>query len=619
MTYVKKRATADDQAFINRVWKFKMVRVTEFQATALTEALTTQCCLYNRALQFRNDAYVTQTRDALEHEASIKDQAPGPEMIADLDRLAQLYEADLARAIGKPSDAKGWEKKVDKIRVRIADTKLLATLAMDVSNVTLANVTLARIALWKREHPLPSLYDLKKELITKPRADGHPYLTRVSRRASTATLMRQEAAYQAQFRRLQAGENMGELQFKSRSRWNCLEYDAYDSCNRFTAADRDVTCDDCAGKGVFQITEGACQSCAGQGKINITHRRPCLKFLPKDEKARILAQHPIQHRLCPDCDGTGTRRQIPPALLPMLRWDDDNRRHILPPPGAYPCPLCAGKGVHSSKRCARFTLTDKVFEGKGTFPVKLYRPVPEGAAIRKLSVVRQPDGWYVALSLEIPFTMPPKRRGKPVGLDLGIQDLVTASDGRQWHVPGHMEIARAGVARLSRKIAGQVKGSASRRKRVRLLARDHHHVRNCRREWQFATAREIALSYPVINCEHVEPTDLMRRPAPIPSAGTFPGEVGAYAPNGAAAQSIVNMKFADAAIGAFQMRLQSACDRLGSTITFPAPDAQTCSACGATPTATRGRMFVCDRCGNTMTRQANAAENARQAGELVPG
>lgn len=625
MAYQKKRTTG----VINRVYKYKIAPNREHIA-ALEESLTTQCYLYNRYIGETQKAYDARQDNLKAYEAALDSRNIAPALIADLRRALGSITASLAKVLDAAVPVRGsaanFEKRREQNKKRleksVADIERFLRQANYTTDLLDANqgrpdefpsdiaaeIDKIRIAQWKREHPLPTEFDLKKALITQPRADGHPYLVKANYGVCAATLHRAALAQAAQLRRFEAGENMGDLHFKRPPRpgnqgqagvWNSLQFDSYGNGCKLTTGSREIICEECRGEGAFDVVSVPCPACQGKGA-----------------------------KKCPKCRGAGTVVHIPVQLRGLLggdagqRVEPDGSPKTTLRPGRYACPLCK-EGRDDTKRIllpGRRTVSYARIKlhGIGEIKVDWYRSLPDETAIRNMSVLRQADGWWVCLFVEIPFTPPAKRRGPAVGLDFGLREF-TASDGRRWAVPGHMDLAEASIAAKNRKLAGQKKGSWYRRQTRRQLAKAHLNVRRERLEWQRMTAKEIVTDYPVIQYEHLAVKKLTRRPAAIPAGDTFPGDAGAYEPNGAAAKSRVNKAFADVAIAAFVPILDSAAERFGATAIAVAPDAQTCCECGRTPTPTDGPQFVCDRCGNTISRRLNSAKNAAKAGQLVPG
>ena len=87
--------------------------------------------------------------------------------------------------------------------------------------------------------------------------------------------------------------------------------------------------------------------------------------------------------------------------------------------------------------------------------------------------------WWVSIQVEVHQTAP-EHTGHPVGVDVGIKDLAMDSDGQRYENQAPLRTQLRRVKRLQRVVSRRRKGSASRRKAVRKLARAHYRVA-CRR------------------------------------------------------------------------------------------------------------------------------------------
>jgi putative transposase len=97
-----------------------------------------------------------------------------------------------------------------------------------------------------------------------------------------------------------------------------------------------------------------------------------------------------------------------------------------------------------------------------------------------VSVIREADGrYYVSFVVEVaeqPLPLSPQE----VGVDLGLDRLVSTSAGEVVANPRHLRRRARTLARLQRVLARRQKGSANRRKAVRRVAVAHRKVREAR-------------------------------------------------------------------------------------------------------------------------------------------
>ena len=77
----------------------------------------------------------------------------------------------------------------------------------------------------------------------------------------------------------------------------------------------------------------------------------------------------------------------------------------------------------------------------------MHRPLPEGSVIKTCTISKKADGWYAALSLEVPATEKPVHKGEAVGVDVGLTSFVALSDGETTPAP---KLLRKSEKRLKR-------------------------------------------------------------------------------------------------------------------------------------------------------------------------
>lgn len=253
-----------------------------------------------------------------------------------------------------------------------------------------------------------------------------------------------------------------------------------------------------------------------------------------------------------------------------------------------------------------------ILQNIGSLKFLQYRDMPDDSAIRNLSITRTAGGWFVNLILEIPFIAPEKRQGEPVGIDMGLREFITASDGRKWKPSRYMLAMREKLANAQRALESKVKGSTRRRKAVRRVTKLHLRAQSQRKEWHRKIAKEIVLRYPVIAREELDIRSMIIRPDPIPG-----DQEGEFLPNGAAQMSNLHKLIADSGWGTFFMALDSAAERFGATVkTVPAAyTSQFCADCGTKQEppidVLRNKMFKCLGCGKSEDLHYNAARNIK--------
>ena len=96
----------------------------------------------------------------------------------------------------------------------------------------------------------------------------------------------------------------------------------------------------------------------------------------------------------------------------------------------------------------------------GTVKIKLHRPLPQGARIKTLSIMKEGTKWFASFSVEYDVSLKPPielkqlanlESLKAIGLDLGLIDYYYASDGTHVEVPKYFRKLEKRLRKLQRK------------------------------------------------------------------------------------------------------------------------------------------------------------------------
>jgi putative transposase len=111
------------------------------------------------------------------------------------------------------------------------------------------------------------------------------------------------------------------------------------------------------------------------------------------------------------------------------------------------------------------------------------RPLPEGATPSTVTVSQDAAGrWFVSLLCEDPGVQALPATDRVVGLDAGLDHLVTLSTGEKVTNPRHERKDRARLARAQRELSRKEKGSNNRAKARVKVARVHARIADRRRD-----------------------------------------------------------------------------------------------------------------------------------------
>ena len=229
----------------------------------------------------------------------------------------------------------------------------------------------------------------------------------------------------------------------------------------------------------------------------------------------------------------------------------------------------------------------------GRVSVHWSRPV-EGTA-KTVTISKEADGWYVAISCaDVPMKLV-LPTGQETGIDLGLESFATLANGQPIFTPRYYRKAEAYLRRCQRRVARRKKGSHRRRKAIVLLEKAHQHIRNQRRDFHHKAARKLVQEYDTIHHEDLRVANMVK--------------------NHLLAKSIQ-----DAGWGAFLAILAFKAVGAGKRVVAvnPAFTSQRCSGPGCGVIVQKGlsvRWHACPECGTSLHRDHNAAKNILRLGQ----
>lgn len=184
-----------------------------------------------------------------------------------------------------------------------------------------------------------------------------------------------------------------------------------------------------------------------------------------------------------------------------------------------------------------------------------------------------------------------------LGIDMGLAELVVASDGQRVSASRPLRRAMRRLARAQRILARRRKGSERRKRQAALVRRLHVRVRDCRLDLLHKTSRSLVDRASALVVEDLNVRGMM-------------------------ANRRLALSAADAGLGKLRQQLTYKLQRDGKTLVVADrffPSTQACSACGNVLTgesrlSLKQRTYRCDCCGHVMDRDLNAAHNLRRYG-----
>ncbi|MCX5317095.1 RNA-guided endonuclease TnpB family protein [Streptomyces sp. NBC_00154] len=226
------------------------------------------------------------------------------------------------------------------------------------------------------------------------------------------------------------------------------------------------------------------------------------------------------------------------------------------------------------------------------------RPLPEGAKPSTVTVSEDSAGrWFVSMLCDDLTVRPLSATDAAVGVDVGLNHLLTLSTGEKIANPRHERTDRARLARAQRTLARKAKGDGANRRKARLkVAKIHARIADRRRDGLHKLTTRLVRENQTIVIEDLTVRNMVK--------------------NRSLARAI-----SDAAWAEFRSLLEYKAQWYGREVIAVDrffPSSKLCSVCGTL----QGKMPLHVRtwtcaCGTRHDRDVNAARNLLAAGRAV--
>ncbi|GAA3352612.1 RNA-guided endonuclease TnpB family protein [Streptomyces antimycoticus] len=225
------------------------------------------------------------------------------------------------------------------------------------------------------------------------------------------------------------------------------------------------------------------------------------------------------------------------------------------------------------------------------------RPLPEGAAPSTVTVSQDAAGrWFVSFLVEDPTVEPLSATDTAIGIDVGLDHLLTLSTGEKVANPRYGRRDRVRLARAQRELSRKAKGSANRVKARLKVAPVHARITDRRRDHLHKLTTRLVRENQTLVIEDLTVRNMVR--------------------NRKLARAISDASWAE-----FRGMLEYKAAWYGREVIAVDrffPSSRLCSDCGTLQTKMplHVRTWTCD-CGVTHDRDVNAAKNLLAAGLAV--
>ena len=219
----------------------------------------------------------------------------------------------------------------------------------------------------------------------------------------------------------------------------------------------------------------------------------------------------------------------------------------------------------------------------------------DGVRVIRMTISRRAGRWYAALTVERDDqTMKQAPKGGAVGIDLGIKDLATLSDGTVIPNPRALDARLKALRKAQKALSRKTMGSARRGKAKEHVARLHARIADARMDAINKATTMIARTYTTVCIEDLNVAGMMKN-------------------------HHLARRLSDASLGEFRRQLEYKTARTGTVLRVVDrwyPSSKTCSNYGTVKAklSLSERVYQCDVCGLSIDRDLNAAINIKVAG-----
>jgi putative transposase len=218
--------------------------------------------------------------------------------------------------------------------------------------------------------------------------------------------------------------------------------------------------------------------------------------------------------------------------------------------------------------------------------------------IKTVTISKTPsDKYFASILCEAEDSLDGSLGDKTLGIDLGLKDFAIVHDGKEltkYSNPKHLKRHEKNLARKQQKLARKVKGSKTRQKFKKLVAKVHERVSNTRQDFLHKLSRKLVDESQVIVVENLNVKGMVR-------------------------SRKLSKAISDVGWGMFvnflAYKLERSCGKLVEIDRF-FPSSKKCSCCGhvVSELPLDIREWDCPSCGTYHDRDGNAAWNIRTEG-----
>jgi putative transposase len=247
----------------------------------------------------------------------------------------------------------------------------------------------------------------------------------------------------------------------------------------------------------------------------------------------------------------------------------------------------------------------------GGLKTRLHRSVPVGGSIKSCTFTKTGRHWFIAMQVDVPVAECHANPGSVVGIDVGVEHLVTTSDGL--YIPNHRPRSRRErELRIAQRALARCRRGSKRRRKVRgRLALIQRRIANARSTYLHQVSAVLAKTYAFIAVEKLQVKNM---------TGSARGTADDPGTN-VRQKAGLNRALLDAALATLISYTSYKAERAGGTMVKEnaAYSSQDCSSCDARVAKPLSERTHRCSCGLVLHRDYNAAINILQRALVAHG
>ncbi|MFU2127628.1 RNA-guided endonuclease InsQ/TnpB family protein [Gallibacterium anatis] len=230
--------------------------------------------------------------------------------------------------------------------------------------------------------------------------------------------------------------------------------------------------------------------------------------------------------------------------------------------------------------------------------------------IKNVTVSQKCGHYFVSIQTEFEYEIPTHKGGE-IGIDMGVARFATLSNGEFFEPLNAFKTYKGKLAKLQRQLKNKVKFSQNWQKLKAKIAKLHHKIANCRKDFLHKISTQISKNHAMIYIEDLQVANMSK---------SAKGTVEQHGKN-VAAKSGLNRAILDQSWFEFRRQLDYKTQWQGGfLVAVPAQNtSRTCPCCGHVAKENRQTQanFECVECGYTENADVVGALNVLGRGRAI--